>query len=257
MLISDHVRVLRKPLSAALLCLAGLGVYGAEIPADTKTLEIPYRQGQLMSLIAVDPKEGEAAATARQKYLGGAIRLAREYGLETLGSLSVSMAIIGDFHPSALVFYAWPSEEAEASFASAPGWSSIRETRPFGWDELRIHDRVATKDEALTFRSDRFYTLATAWINPEYPRDYETYLKNIEPAMAAAGGRFFYEMESPDFVSLQDGLETPSRLTLVEWKEPAALDRFLNSQGFKRNAELLNRGTSAFELLSLSVNPRT
>ena len=94
-------------------------------------------------------------------------------------------------------------------------------------------------------------------MNPEHPQDYETYLENIAPAMAAAGGRLFYEMESPVFATLQDGPEKPSRLRLVEWEEPAALDRFLSSRGFKRNAKLLDRGTSAFELLALPVNLQT
>ena len=150
-------------------------------------------------------------------------------------------------------FNSWASADSEAAFNKNPDWLPIKATRPDGWDELRIHDRVATADKTLSFSPHKFYTLATAWVDPAYPDDYETYLANIEPGVNAVGGRFFYKMVQPEFSSLGPTPVAPSRLTIVEWDSPAALSAFLESDSFKEHSPLMSRGTTAFELVALKV----
>ncbi|MEO1037030.1 MAG: DUF1330 domain-containing protein [Pseudomonadota bacterium] len=244
-------------LAAALLLLVtGTPSAAADSAGDASKLVVPFKAGQLMSVIVISPKAGDDAAVARNTYLQEAFGIAADYGLKPLGVLNVADVIVGEFRPKAVAIYSWTSADSEAAFDRNPDWQPIKETRPDGWDELRIHDRVAMGDQTLTFSTQKLYTLATAWVDQAHPNDYETYLANIEPAVNAVGGRFFYEMVDPEFSSLGPTPLAPSRLTIVEWDGPAALAAFLDSDGFQENSALLSSGTTAFELLGLTVPPR-
>lgn len=240
-------------MSLSLLCVLPFWQVIAVNAVEPATLSIDYDPGELMSIIAIDPKSGDTANAVRRDYLREAFDLASEFGLHPMGSLTVNKVIIGKFKPSAVAFYSWPSAEAEARFNDDPRWTPIKVKRPEGWDELRIHDLVSEGTRRLVFSSDKYYTLATAWVNPERPQDYESYLANVEAAVNAAGGRFVYEMRRPNFSSLIGGTAAPSRLTFVEWDESESLDRFLASDSFERHSPLLYAGTTGFELLGLRV----
>ncbi|MEM1438684.1 MAG: DUF1330 domain-containing protein [Pseudomonadota bacterium] len=238
--------------------LAGAPALAGDEAKPPTALDASYTEGQLMSIISIDIKPGEDAAAARANYLRTALGLAKPYGLRVFGSLTVTEVIFGDFKPRAVAFYAWPSLEAEAQFDALPEWLPVKATRPDGWLGLRFHDTVVADDLTLRFASDKYYTMATAWVNPDRPNDYDTYLARIEPALNAVGGRFVYKMIEPSFATLSKTETAPSRLTFVEWDTPNALDAFLASKGFQQNAALLNSGTTAFELVRLSVpKPRT
>jgi len=160
------------------------------------------------------------------------------------------MPIIAGCEPGAVAFYAWPDAEAEILLNQSPRWSQIMAMRTQGWDELLIHNQVAGIDQELLPRNDGFSTLPSAWIDAGNPTDHDTCLKPIGPAVSAAGGRFMFETLGPQFTLLNDSPAPPSRLTLVEWTQLSTLDAFLKSDGFKRNAHLLDQGTSSFELLA-------
>ncbi|MEO1575784.1 MAG: hypothetical protein AAFU65_12600, partial [Pseudomonadota bacterium] len=171
-------------ISAAGTAILATGCSTLAPPPPLATLEVALTEGELFSVISVVPRDGEAAASARSHYGRSAFGLARQYGLRPFGSLNVTQVIAGEFEPKVVALYAWPNAEAEAAFNVDPKWSPIKATRPDGWDRLRIHDQPAEKDVALTFSADRFYTLASAWIDPARPDDYDAYLANIEPAVS-------------------------------------------------------------------------
>ncbi|MEL6367367.1 MAG: DUF1330 domain-containing protein [Pseudomonadota bacterium] len=237
---------------AALLCAAT----ALASPKPTRVLEVSYSEGELISLISIITKPGEQAAEARTKYIQGAFGLATTHGMKVLGSLVVTDVLYGEFKPQALAFYSWPSMAAEQTFDAQPEWKPIKETRPEGWDDLRIFDKTASDSVTMRFASDKYYTLATAWVNPERPDDYDNYLKRIEPAMNAVGGRFVYQMTDPAFAALVPSDTAPSRLTFVEWDTEDGLDRFLQSDGFQEHSNLLTSGTRNFELVRLAVSTR-
>ncbi|MEO0575012.1 MAG: hypothetical protein AAF004_06075 [Pseudomonadota bacterium] len=214
-----------------------------------KTME--FKAGNILSLISSAPKAGVAAAAVRNRYAKTAFSLAGTFGLRPAGSLTVTDTVAGSFTPAAVSFFSWPSVTAERDFRAHPDWAAIKATRPQGWDELRIHDVVLTKDLTVTFHADKTYTMATAWINPEHPGDYDLYLSNIVPAVTASGGRFIYQMRDPQFNALATQIGAPSRVTLVEWESQEGLSDFLNTDGYKDNAHYMQRGVTAFELVVL------
>ncbi len=236
----------------AALLVAG-GCQSGPGAAAPNTLTVSLSEGELFSVIAVKQRSGPSAAQARKAYFQNAFGVASAYGLRPFGSLNVTQVIAGDFDPEVVAFYAWPSAAAEASFDRDPTWTPIKATRPNGWSGLRVHDDVAHTNVELAFSSDKFYTLASAWIDPERPADYDTYLQNIVPAVQAVGGRFMYQMVDPNFSALDADTRAPGRLTLVEWDSPAGLDAFLKSQGYRQNAALVRSGTTRFEVVALSV----
>lgn len=218
------------------------------------SLKMHFQKGQLLSLISLAPKPGSDAADARKAYLQSAFRLANDYGLKPAGSIPVTAVEAGDFSPAAVSFFSWPSARHEARFGTQSEWAAVKATRPDGWDELRIHDAELEKDVSLQFDADKTYTMATAWINPERPDDYDAYLTLIEKAAHASGGRFIYQMREPRFTSLHSNDSAPGRITFVEWDSPEGLKRFTSTASFKTHVHLLQSGATRFELVVLNLN---
>lgn len=205
-----------------------------------------------MSVISIDAAAGEKARQARQAYLDDAFALAGRFGLKPLGVLPVRDAAVGSFKPGAVGFYSWPSLAQSEALANHPQWPAIKARRPDGWDELRVHDVVVDRAVNLSFDPAKTYTMASAWINPERPADYDQYLSNISDTVARIGGRFIFAMRNPAYESHAVDDPAPDRLTFVEWDSPDPLAALRGSQGFKDNVALLQSGTTRFELLILS-----
>lgn len=229
----------------------------AEIKADETAKNAPegktitFTKGEVLSLICIVPKAGEDAAAARKAYTKQAFELAGTFGMRAAGSFGVAGVAVGTFSPAAISFFSWPDIAAERRFRDHKSWASIKALRPSGWDELRIHDVVLDSDVALTFRSDKTYTMATAWINADHPDDYDRYLANIVPAVTASGGRFIYQLRQPSFSALDTSVAAPGRVTFVEWDTPEGLASFQTTDGFKNNVYLMQRGVTDFELIIL------
>lgn len=245
-------------LSASLLmgaaCSAEETVTAKTTAATAPSLTIELQQGQLLSVVSIATKAGAAAQSVRDAYGREAFGLAREYGLNAEGSLPVAAVGVGGFAPEAVSFFTWPDAESEAAFSSLPRWQPIKATRPDGWDELRIHDVVVDTDLTLTFRADKTYTMATAWLDPAHPGDYDRYLASIEPTLTAIGGRFMYQLRDPRFASLDSEHGAPGRITFVEWDSSDGLAEFQQADGFLSHYHLLQSGTSGFELVVLDTS---
>ncbi|MEM7762682.1 MAG: hypothetical protein AAF290_01260 [Pseudomonadota bacterium] len=238
------------------LGLFGLLFFGgcAQQPkANTRSepVVISADKGALLSVISLTPRAGQAASDVRQAYFDAAFPRARENGMRVLGALPVTAIGVGEFAPQVVSFYAWPDLAAEQRFSTHPDWPAVKATRPLGWEALRIHDVVLERDLELTFRPDKTYTMASAWIDPAHPDAYGTYLRNIETGVADIGGRFIYQMVNPSLSSLR-GDSAPHRVTFVEWDTADGLQRFRESETLKTHGHLLNQGTQRFELLVLA-----
>jgi len=260
----NNKNFVKQVVSVCLLYLltacAGLNTGPQEVAGSSKSahnapksVEMNFKKGQLLSLIAIKTKAGAAAQSVRKRYTQSAFGLAQSHGLKAVGALSVNSVGAGTFKPSVISFFSWPTALAEERFKGQPQWAAIKATRPDGWDELRIHDVELTSDLTLRFDSHKTYTMATAWINPENPHAYDRYLSNIEPSVHASGGRFIYQMREPRFASLDPKLDAPERVTLVEWDSKTGLANFLKTTGYKTNSHYLRNGTTRFEFLTLST----
>lgn len=217
-------------------------------------MTVSYKKGQLVSIISVEANEGEAADTARNTYYATAIPLAERYGLSRDGQLSVIATPQGTHKPAAVLFFSFPSTQAEQDLIAHPDWPTAKALRPAAWKVLRIYSDVVDDDLTLNFRFDKIYSLAVAWINPEKPNDYSSYLNNIEPAVTASGGRFMHKVYDPRFEAHDIAIKlAPGQLTFVEWDSPSGLQAFQKTQGFKDNAALLGSGTTRFELMLLKA----
>ena len=210
-----------------------------------------WAPGEVVSVISIDPADGDQARQARRSYLDDAFGLAGRYGLQRLGVLPVRGVAVGGFKPGAIGFYSWPGAAQSAALESHPQWPAIKARRPEGWDELRIHDVVVDRAVCLSFDPAKTYTMASAWINPERPADYDQYLHNITSTVERIGGRFIFDMRDPAFESHASDDPAPGRVVFVEWDSAEALAALQDTQGFKDNVALLQSGTTRFELLVL------
>ncbi|MFK8031397.1 MAG: hypothetical protein AB8G18_14265 [Gammaproteobacteria bacterium] len=211
---------------------------------------LELRAGQVLSLTAPVPREN--ASDLRKTYYQQAFPLARKEGLARTLALDVTGTLVGSFAPGGLVFFTWPDEASEKAFTSNPDWPAIKATRPDGWEELRIYNSKIERDMSITFRHDKFYTAAVAWISSENPDDYERYLKNIESTVNAVGGRFLYKMKNIRYETHTAPFESPGQITFVEWDTQEGLSKLTSSKAYKQNNRFLRSGTTRFELHSIA-----
>ncbi len=212
------------------------------------SVTLSFDAGQVVTLSASLNAPGEDAAAARRSYFQQVFPIAGDLGLRRGPTLATTQTVIGDFEAQAYSFFSWPTAAAEAILTAHPDWPAIKALRPTAWDELRLYTVILEDGLDLTFRADRSYTVAVAWLNPHAPEDYDRYLDGIEPTLNTMGARFVYKMRDPRYEQNAPTGSAPGQVTIVEWQSSEDLEAFLDSEGFEANYAHLQSGTTRFEL---------
>jgi len=89
--------------------------------AAPKATQLIVKKGQYLSIIMPDAKTSDAATKARKTYYASAFPLGAKFGLKREAALSITQHIISDYKPSNVLFFSYPSKQAEASLASHSG----------------------------------------------------------------------------------------------------------------------------------------
>ncbi|MBR9826997.1 MAG: DUF1330 domain-containing protein [Alphaproteobacteria bacterium] len=213
-----------------------------------QSITLSYEQGQLITISASIDLDGEDAAQAREAYFAQVLPIASGLGLRRDINLRIAETVVGQFEPGGYGVFSWPSAEAERGLSEHPDWLAIKALRPVAWDTLRLYSVVLEEDLELRFEAGKAYSVAVAWINPEYPENYDRYLDALEPALNAMGARYMYRMRDPRFESHSEDGPEPGRVTFVEWQSAQDLQAFLDSTAFAEVYPLLQQGVSRFEL---------
>ena len=241
-------------IAAAVLCVSCETAREASAvesaPAAAPAVEISYKAGQLVSIAAPKVRDGGEAAV--KDYFARALPLAGRYGLSRDGVFKIERKLVGDYEPDAIAFFSWPNAESEAAFSAEPAWREIKALRPAGWEELKTYTAPVERDVTLRFDKSKVYTLAIAWLAADHPDDYARYMKNIEPELAAVGGRFVYSMFAPAFEAHASASVAPGRLTIVEWPTLESLAALRARPGYQRHYPLFSSGVSQFEFYEIS-----
>lgn len=243
-------------LSAAFVITPACSKPNQETPTQsaTATTALKLKQGQVLSIIL--PQAKADASEARQQYYKQAFTLGAKFGLRREAVLAMDEVIISDYEPSGLIFYSYPDAASEKGLSSAPEWPAIKAMRPGIWQELKIYTSELDSDLDLNFDPDKSYTLVVAWLNPENPDDYQRYLKGIEPAVAAAGGRFIYKMYNPQYEANGPTDIAPGQLTFVEWDTLDGFTKVRGSAEYKANSRYFGTGTTKVEFYRMKTRPR-
>ena len=217
-----------------------------------KSVMIDLPPNSLFSLIGSEYKGTDEAKTAQNTFYSEALPLAAEYGFTRHASLKVTAVNAGDFKPKGFIMTSWPDEAAFTQFQSDPKWPEYKAIRPEIWHDIRYYRDVQEDGLKLELRSDKYYTLAIAYLNSENPRDYQTYLSSLEGNVAANGGKFVLKLKSPKLESLT-GEPSPDQLTFIEWNDPEGVDRLLGSAAYKANSHYARSGTTKFAFYRLEA----
>lgn len=260
MLATDYIGKLFLPVLLSLTACQTISAPVASKPIFAKKdaeapLQLKYKKGQLLTLIFLDRNDGKAGAVARKKYYETVVFPAEGFGLRLDATFSVKAIGVGSFKPEAVVVYSWPDKQAENKLAALPEWPKAKTLRSQGWDRLRSATSELDANMTLSFDPNKTYSIATAWLNPDFPDDYERYMSGIQAAVTKVGGKFIYKMQNPIYETHTKPFAAPDQITLVEWDSPASLAAFRETEGFKQNAKYLTSGTRRFELLLLSLSP--
>ncbi|WP_422345914.1 DUF1330 domain-containing protein [Parasphingorhabdus sp.] len=245
-------------LSAAFVFTPACSKSTQEAPnqATAAATSLKLKKGQVLSIIL--PQAKADASEARQQYYKQAFTLGAKFGLQREAVLAMDDVIISDYKPSGLIFYSYPDAASEKGLSSAPEWPAIKAMRPGIWQELKIYTAELDSDLDLNFDPDKSYTLVVAWLNPENPDDYQRYLKGIEPAVAAAGGRFIYKMFNPQYEAngSTNTNTAPGQLTFVEWDTLDGFTKVRTSAEYKANARYFGTGTTKVEFYRMKTRPQ-
>jgi uncharacterized protein (DUF1330 family) len=235
---------------ATMIMLSNITLAKSSESIETVTLEL--EKGQILSLVS--PVAKENGEQYRQEYYDKAFPLGEQFGLQNMGRLHSVQTIIGNHKPAIWAFYSWPNAQKMQAFEKDTSWAPIKALRPLGWEELKIASIEMPEDKTVTFRADKYYTLAFAWLDPENPDDYFTYLKNIEPILPKVGGKFVLKMKKPNYEVHASQPLAPGQITFVEWDSIDGLQQLQANEEYQAQLDLLRRGTSGFELHILQVN---
>ena len=244
---------LYSPISILLL---GLFMLSSACSTQVKSVEqagesqeFSFKQGQYISFVA--PQSKDNGNDARQEYYQRAFSLADGYGLKREIQFNVTEKVVGDFDANAFILFSWPNKTAEEKLYAHPEWPSIKALRPQAWEELRIYSTVVQKGFSLNFKSDKFYTVGIAWLNPQTASEYTNYLDGIEATLDKLGARYIHQMLNPSFEAHNTSRGAPAQLTFVEWDSEEALNKLQKSEGFKQNYAYFKNSVTAFELFRL------
>lgn len=247
--------------AVAFLGLCLLTTNGISAQRDTGTEESPapqatqlnLKKGQYMSITLPEAKSSELATKARQTYYKTAFPLGSQFGLKREAALQIDNAIVSDYNPSSIIFFSYPSRQAEAGLAKHPRWPAIKATRPSIWKELNIFSAELTQDLKISFDPSKSYTLVIAWKKEDDPDGYDKYLKGIEPAVERFGGKFIYKMFNPASETNTASAPAPSQLTFVEWDSLDGFAKVQASDEYKASVPYFQSGVKKFEFYRMSV----
>lgn len=240
-------------LSAAFIITPACSKSTQEAQAEAGPVQdsLSLKKGQVLSIIL--PQAKPEASALRQQYYKQAFTLGTKFGLQREAVLAMDDVIISDYQPSGLIFYSYPDAASEKSLSNAPEWPAIKAMRPNIWEELKIYSAELDSDLNLNFNPNKSYTLVVAWLNPENPGDYQRYLKGIEPAVAAAGGRFIYKMKNPQYEANGATNIAPGQLTFVEWDTLDGFTKVRGSAEYKASARFFASGTTKVEFYRMKT----
>jgi len=218
----------------------------------TSPVVLELKKGQILSFITSVYTQGEEAEAARNIYYKDALPTAMKYGFKREPiTFLVNNTLVGDYNPDAFIAGSWVNKQGFDEFESLPEWPALKALRPKIWEYLRFYRIELQKPLRLEIHPDKFYTMAVAWINPENPNDYNSYLDGLEKEMNAVGGHFVYKMNNPLSEDIDPNYQGPDQLTLAEWDDEQALSRLLSSDTYKKLAPLSKSGLTKFEFHKL------
>ena len=217
--------------------------------ANAQTMTVSYQEGQVLDMVVPELLAEEGARERFAAYVDTVFPLAQPFGHTPSATLLVKGVLNGDYHPNAVALASWPNADAVASFEALPEWPPLKATRPEIWNEFKAYSVVLDTDVSFELNAEKTYTIGFAWINPENPTDYESYLSGAHSALKASGGKVVWRIKDPDFSSLQDGATGPGKITLVEWDSPSGPQDYLKTEGFQSNVHYFNSGTTKLEWL--------
>lgn len=227
----------------------------ASTQASVKSITVQFAPYEMIQLIApvtaISKNTGEAEAL-RRDYYTQAIPLAQAYGFKNLGQLQVDKTLVGDFKPPAYIIGSWPSVAAFDAFSDLPQWPELKALRKQAWDELKLFNSEIPSPTKLTFREDKHYSVVFAWVNPQNPTDYFTYLEGIEKALNRVGGRFILKLKQPTLESHTDDSSPPNQITFVEWETENGFAALREQPDYQEFTSLRDSGIAKLEFHLLS-----
>lgn len=219
---------------------------------EIKTQTLNLSKGQVLTLVlpVVNP-EGLAVV---KEYSSKAFPLGKQFGLQNLFNLKVKHSLISEIKPPVFSLFSWPDKSSENAFLAHPDWSEIKAMRPEGWHHLNIFNTELSEDVSMTFSSEYYYTAVIAWFDDKHPDDYQTYLRNIEPALNDVGGRFILKLPTPAFETHSNTYGQPGQITFVQWPDANGFKNLQKHPGYQKHTHLFNSGLRKFEFYGLVVN---
>lgn len=240
----------------ALALTLGLGISGCTTIADapeairavqSAPLKIDLKAGQVLQVAMLSERKGEAAKAVRARYFKTAIPHAASLGDKYLGNMRVKSTLLGQQNPRAIALWLFPDKAAQDTFRSSPKWPDYVQMRRDGWEELHVYSATVSNDMTLNFDPEKDYTFAAAWTRPNTAPDYQSYLDGIEANFDDIGARYVARFEEVDLQSTVEDVESPSHLTLVEWRDGPDLKGLQNTAAYKANAPSFQKAITRFD----------
>ena len=217
------------------LLLAGCAT--AADAANAAAPNITLQQGKMIEAAFFKVKPGQQRRL-KDEYFPKAIAIAKEYGLNPLGTFRVTKVEHGPSDAiAAWGLFEWPSVKSKERFEQDPRFVKLRQFRDSLLETLpkQVYLQV-DKTVTLDLQGDGFYEAAVAWANPARADHMKQYFAAAGPFIQERGVKFLGQFkvvgQPKDPRYAFDSL--PNTFLLIDWGGADNKAAWFSSAAFKR-----------------------
>lgn len=233
MTLTTYLRLLSVSSALAVLTSPALA-------AEDKVLNL--EAGQRLTLVLPDANGADEAA--RETFMQGLIRLSADLELKEEHSFAVASTIIGEHQPQALGIYSWPDKQSSMQLRTHSEYQAqLAPIKADAWSQIHTLDVDLAEPLSITFKEDRSYTIALAWIANQSM--FDSYAVLSQPVRDALGAKTLVNLPVADFEAVGANFDRqPDRVVIIEWLHPSHPQAYRYSPAVQNNPEIVQ---SAFE----------
>lgn len=208
---------------------------GTNILAQEKTVELNFKKGEVLDILLLS--NGPDVATFFPKYRETAFPVASKFSFKSVPGLPISKTVQGGVQPEAMIFGRWDSKEKREGFLKAivPAVPDFHEQRRAIWSYFTLTYYEIQEDTNITIDRSKYNVVTSYWGTGKF---FANYLEEFKTATQQQGGK--------EIITLTHGFSpvgyiyNPSYLTITQWANKEAFDRFYNKNEAMQEGRITN-----------------
>lgn len=203
--------------------LAAVFLFISILPAGAEDRAVVFSRDKVIEVVLLSVADGKGDQL-REDYYARALPIATGYGGQLLATFEVYDVILGDLHPSLMLFFAWPDMEARRRAESDPRLVKLARVRDGALRWSRRGFFSLAESVSVEFHRSKIYELVGMSMKPGHdPEMMQKFIQAVRPTAAAYGRNQLLELKP---LPEDAGDYRPHVAGLVEWPSAEAFYAF-------------------------------